>query len=435
MKRLRPQRDPSRSPLFQVEFNLVKSDQVGVSMAEHGGRPARMTLGGLEITPLALDQQEGQFDFSLVALDSGGPILATFKYATDLFERATVERMAGHFQRLLEGLVESPAGRISDLPLVTREEERDLSRWNDTARAYPTGCVHELIVARAQAAPTRVAAEMAAARLTYGELDERSRALSEHLIGIGVGADVPVGIYMERSLDMLVGLLAILRAGGAYVPLDPAYPADRLAYMLEDSGARVLITQQALSGSIGTEGLRVVCVDGEWGPPGQDTARPATAGALAYVIYTSGSTGKPKGVAVTHRSLVNLLESMGDEPGLGAEDVLLSVTTLSFDIAGLELYLPLLKGARLVLLSRDEAGDGRALRERLDSTGATVLQATPATWRLLLESGWAGYARAQGLVGAKPCRGTSPTSWRSAPPGLERVWTHRDDHLVVGSVG
>ena len=401
VKRLRPQRDPSRSPLFQVEFNLVKADHVGVTMAEHGGRPSRMTLGGLEMTPIAIHQQEGQFDFSLVALDSGGPILATFKYATDLFERATVERMAGHFQRLLEGLVESPEGWISDLPLVTREEERELSRWNATARAYPTACVHELIVAQAKAAPTRVAVEMDGARLSYGELDERSRALSEHLIGLGVGADVPVGIYMERSLDMLVGLLAILRAGGAYVPLDPAYPRDRLTYMLEDSGARVLVTQQALASSLGTDGLRVVCVDGDWGPPGHNEARPATPRALAYIIYTSGSTGKPKGVAVTHRSLVNLLDSMADEPGLGAEDVLLSVTTLSFDIAGLELYLPLWKGARLVLLSRDEAGDGRALRERISTTGATVLQATPATWRLLLESGWVGTPGLKVLCGGE----------------------------------
>jgi amino acid adenylation domain-containing protein len=270
-------------------------------------------------------------------------------------------------------------------------------------RAYPAACVHELIVDRARAVPSRVAVEMTGARLTYGELEERSGRLADHLRGLGVGPNVVVGIYMERSLDMLVGLLAILRAGGAYVPLDPAYPQDRLAYMLEDSGAQVLVTQQALSGSLGGDRLRVVCVDGDWGAVEAGAVKVGALGPedIAYVIYTSGSTGKPKGVAVTHRSLVNLLESMGDEPGLGESDVLLSVTTLSFDIAGLELYLPLLKGARLVLLTRDEAGDGRILRERLAATGATVLQATPATWRLLLESGWAGTTGLKVLCGGE----------------------------------
>ncbi len=398
VKRLRPERDPGRSPLFQVEFNLVKTDQVGLALPDGAGRPSRITMGGLEMTPLALEQQEGQFDFGLEALDSGESLVAMFKYATDLFESATIERMAEHLTRLLEGIVASPESRISELPFLTRAEEREVSVWNATAAEYPKLCIHDLIVARANKSPSRVAVEMDGSRLSFGELEERSRVLSEHLIGLGVGADVLVGIYMERSLDMVVGLFAILRAGGAYVPLDPAYPRDRLTYMLEDSGAQVLVTQQSLMGALGGGGLRAVCVDGEWGPPGSESQRPATLGSLAYVIYTSGSTGRPKGVAISHRSLVNLLVSMGAEPGLGEDDVLLSVTTLSFDIAGLELYLPLMVGARLVLVSREMAADGPALTERLASSGRER-DAGDAGDLAPVDRVWVGgHARAQGAV-------------------------------------
>ena len=392
VERLHPPRDASRSPLFQVDFNLVKTDQVGVASLGGGGALSRSLMGGLEVTPFALRQQEGQFDLTLEAFDTGGLILSTLKYATDLFEPKTIERMAGHLKRLLEGIVASPGSRISDLPLLTPAEEEQLTGWNANAQSYPGQCVHELIVEAARRDPDRIAAECGSARLTARELEDRSGRLAGHLRGLGVGPDVLVGIFMERSLDMLVGVLGILRAGGAYVPLDPAYPADRLSYMIEASGARVVVTQRVLSESLPTGGLTAVCVDddADWGSVPPRPAVPSDPGDVAYVIFTSGSTGQPKGVAVTHRSLVNLLTSMAGQPGLTPRDTLLSVTTLSFDIGTLELFLPLLVGARLVLVERDDAADGRAIADHLTKSGATVMQATPATWRLLLEAGWSG---------------------------------------------
>src|SRR3546814_4390722 len=193
---------------------------------------------------------------------------------------------------------------------------------------------------------------------------------------------------------MVVGLLGILKAGGAYIPIDPAYPGDRVAYMLEDSGSRIILTEETRLERLPESTAQVLCLDRDWRQIASqpDTIPPATAGAgnLAYVIYTSGSTGRPKGVEIPHRALVNFMCSLREEPGLAADDRLLAVTTLSFDIAGLELYLPLVVGATVVIASRSLAGDGRLLAEALEKQAITVMQATPATWRLLLEAGWRG---------------------------------------------
>jgi amino acid adenylation domain-containing protein len=320
------------------------------------------------------------------------------------FEAPAIERMLGHWRTLLEGIASNPGARIRDLPLLSGEELAQLSEWNATDVPYSRGALlTELIEGPLEQVPDAVAVESEGRRLTYRDLNARANVLARELRGMGVGPGVLVGICMERSPEMLVCVLGVLKAGGAYVPLDPAYPPDRVAYMLEDCGAGVLLTQESLRGSLPAHRAQVVCVEAEYGA-GQDAANPAracNAEDLAYVIYTSGSTGRPKGVQVTHRSLVNFLESMRREPGLGADDVLLSVTTLSFDIAGLELYLPLVTGARVVLVGREEATDGDALLARLKSCGATAMQATPATWRLLLEAGWSGDKRLKILCGGE----------------------------------
>src|SRR6185503_6036343 len=225
-------------------------------------------------------------------------------------------------------------------------------------------------------------------QLTYAELNTRANRLAHHLRSTGVGPETLVGICTERSIEMVVSLLAILKAGGAYVPLDPAYPQERLSFMLRDAGVEVLITEQALRESLPELRAKVVCVDSDWGKIAQESGENLKAAAggpdnLAYVIYTSGSTGKPKGVQISHRAVVNFLTSMRERPGLTDKDTLVAVTTLSFDIAGLEIYLPLSVGARVVLVSRQEASDPIRLADRLTTSGATVMQATPATWRML----------------------------------------------------
>ncbi len=386
---LRPERDASRNPVFQVMFVFQNLP------------PDALALPGLSVAAYELERTAAQVDLTLHLWETKQGLEGAFEYVTDLFDAATIERLAGHLRRLLEGIVAAPEKRLSDLPLLTAGEEQRFAGWNANEQSYPSACVHDLIVEQARRDPGRVAAECGNGQLSFGELEDRSGRLAEHLRGLGVGPDVLVGIFMDRSLDMLVGLLAILRAGGAYVPLDPAYPAERLAYMIECSGACVVVTQRALSEALPSGGLTAVCVDGDWGDQRADASLPSEPGDLAYVIFTSGSTGQPKGVAVTHSSLVNLLASMAEKPGLTARDTLLSVTTLSFDIAGLELYLPLLVGARLVLVERDDAADGHALSDRLTASRATVMQATPATWRLLLEAGWEGTPGLKALCGGE----------------------------------
>jgi amino acid adenylation domain-containing protein len=253
-------------------------------------------------------------------------------------------------------------------------------------------CLHELFAQQAAHTPEAVAVVHEGQQLSYGKLNARANQLAHYLRALGVGPDVLVGVYVERSLEMVVGLLGILKAGGAYVPLDPAFPRERLAFMLEDSQAPVLLTQQHLRAQLPASGIRVVAVDADWEAIAGHSRQAPNGGArpesLAYVIYTSGSTGLPKGVAVEHRSVVNFIASMQCEPGLRAGDRLLAVTTLSFDIAGLELYLPLTVGASVEVVSSEVAADPARLRERLAHLGATVMQATPASWRMLVEADW-----------------------------------------------
>jgi amino acid adenylation domain-containing protein len=377
---LHPRRDPSRSPLFQVAIsfqNAPKSVEVtpDVSFTASGG-----TL----------------FDLTLFVTEIQNHFVITAEYNVDLFERSTIARMLAHFETLLTAAIGQADRAVATLPMLTGEErEQVLNVWNNTAAAFDAAsCVHELVEAQAARTPEAIAAQCEDRTLTYADLNARANQLAHHLRRQGVGPETPIGIAVERSLDMLVGLIGIHKAGAAYVPLDPSYPAERLAYMIKDAGVSILITQEGLLGHLPTGNARVMCLDRDWTAISQEPAgnpsRTVSGENLAYIIYTSGSTGLPKGVQVPHRGVVNLLSSMVKTPGLGSDDVLVSVTTLSFDIAGLELFLPLITGARVVIASREEVTEGGSLLARLQSVSATVMQATPATWRLLLEAGWTG---------------------------------------------
>lgn len=392
---VQPERNLSHSPLFQVMFILQNSP---VECLE---------LPDLTLTSLKVESGTAKYDLTLMMEELDGGVVAEFEYNRDLFDRETIIRMVGHFQTLLQAIATKPTQPISALSLLTEPERQQLLvTWNDTQMEYPEQpCLHQLIEAQVERTPDAIAAVFDQQHLTYRELNQQANQLGHYLQSLGVGPEVLVGICVERSLEMLVGLLGILKAGGSYVPLDPAYPKDRLAYMIEDSRLPLLLTQQALRDQFSEQNVQVVCLDTDWTAISQQSQEnPVNDVApenLAYTIYTSGSTGKPKGVQLYHRTVVNFLNSMRWQPGLTAQDILLSVTTISFDIAVLELYLPLMVGARTVIVPRDAAADAAKLMSLLTESGATMLQATPATWQMLIAGGWQGDRRLKMLCGGE----------------------------------
>jgi amino acid adenylation domain-containing protein/thioester reductase-like protein len=291
-------------------------------------------------------------------------------------------------------------------PKTQVQVHQSSEKWNHTEAKYPMNrCIHQLFESQVEQTPDNVAVRFEGQQLTYRELNRRANQLADYLQTLQVSADVLVGICMERSLNMVIGLLGILKAGGAYVPLDPAYPQERLAFMIEDAQLPVLLTDNNQLAKLPHHQAQVVCLDRDWETITQCSDRTPSSGVtpdhLAYTIYTSGSTGKPKGVQVLHRGVVNFLTSMSSAPGLTEHDVLLAVTTISFDIAVLELFLPLIVGAQIVLVSRAVASDAAQLIKALHSSGTTVIQATPATWRMLLAAGWQGHSTLKILCGGE----------------------------------
>jgi amino acid adenylation domain-containing protein len=341
----------------------------------------------------------------------------TAAFDPDVLEVSSIDRLLEQFATFLRALTANPAQRLCDVDILSEADRRRLLvEWNATRAAYPDACVQHLIEAQVARTPDAVALECGRERMTYRELNACAEALATRLRTLGVGPDRLVGVCLDRSVGLPVAILAVLKAGGAYLPLDPTFPAERLAFVASDARPIVILTESSLVAALpqlfGPHPARpspsVICLDQIDGtalagtPAPTDQADPATAARrLAYVLYTSGSTGQPKGVAIEHRSLVNFLESMRREPGLAASDTLVAVTPLSFDIAGLELWLPLMVGARIVVAPHEVAVDGRRLAELLDATGATVMQATPATWRMLVDTGWPGRLPFKALCGGE----------------------------------
>ncbi|MEM9274437.1 MAG: amino acid adenylation domain-containing protein, partial [Cyanobacteria bacterium P01_F01_bin.143] len=394
--KLQPERNLSYTPLFQVMFILHNVPISDVIISD-------LTFQHLETG----DDRNTMFDLIFHITEIEEELYGSFDYNTDLFEPATISRMVEHLENLLTAMVTNPQQRLAELSLLTEAEQHQLLvEWNDTEVVYPQEkCIHQLFEAQVEKTPDAVAVVFEEQTLTYTELNTKANQLAHYLQQLGVNPNVLVGICVERSLSMLIGLLAILKAGGTYIPLDPNYPSERLSYILKNSNASVLLTQASVLESIPDNQAQIVCWDkdeeliAQQNPDNLDC--PVTADDLAYIIYTSGSTGQPKGVQIPHSALSNFLHSMEETPGITAEDTLLAVTTYSFDIAALELFLPIITGARLVIASRETAMDGEQLLAKLQDCQATVMQATPASWKLLLAAGWAGESKLKVLCGGE----------------------------------
>ena len=397
--------------------------------AGQGGDPDVVLVIGAEVPEVPIGE-------CLLHARAGADGLELEHRGGDAVQGVEGAALVGHVLTLLQAALADPSTPIAVLAMLTEPERRRLLiELNDTAAPYPSECLHLLIAQQASSTPDRVAIEFENQQLTYAQLDSRANQLAHHLLDLGVGPEVLVGICTTRSLEMVVGLLGILKAGGAYVPIDPTYPADRQAYMLSNSMAPVVVTQSQLRDSIPPGSADVVCLDSDWPEIAQRPSAPPAVAAdpeqLAYVIYTSGSTGKPKGVQISHCALVNFLTTMRQRPGLSEHDVLVAVTTLSFDIAGLELYLPLTSGARIVIAPAAATEDPRALSALLESTEASIMQATPTTWRMLIDGGWPGRPGMKALCGgealpvalADKLVGSGLELWNMYGPTETTIWS------------
>jgi amino acid adenylation domain-containing protein len=395
VEELQPQRSLSYSPFFQVLFVVEHLPSAPAKLA--GIAPQGVVWSGIA----------AKFDLTLTLLEARTKFKGAVEYSTDLFTHERIIRLVRHFQTLLESIVAHPEQRLTDLALLSpAEEEQLLHAWNrplcplTDERLLPA-----LFEAQVAQTPEAIALVCEDQQVTYAELNERANQLAHYLRRHGIGPERFVGLYLERSAEMVIALLGVLKAGGAYVPLDPAYPSARLAFIAQDAQLTLLLTQSSLRDLLPSSTCPALCLDTDWGKIAQEeVTTPANSGVasnLAYVLYTSGSTGKPKGVQISHTALLNFLESMCQQPGFTSQDVLLAVTSLSFDIAGLELFLPLLTGARLEVAIREVTQDGARLAETLSRCGATVLQATPATWRILLAAGWTGFPQFRAFCGGE----------------------------------
>ena len=419
----------SHNPLFQTMVFYQNFPDPGLH------------LPGLTLMPVPTENAHSgtaRADLSIFASEHDDGLRMLLEYATDLFDVETMQGFARHLETLLTAAVADPDRRIDEIVILPEDERRRmLVEWNDTARALPEqATLHGLFEAQVARTPQAVAVVQGDSVVRYTELDAQAEAVAARLRAHGVGPGAMVGLYLERTPRMLAALLGVLKSGAAYVPLDPGFPRERIACMLEDAAAPVVIADGAIAAQVPPGVHAMLHIEDALDGTGDGVDAIVSAGAddTAYVLFTSGSTGRPKGVRVPHRATVNFLASMARAPGLGPDDTLCAITTLSFDIALLELMLPLTVGARVALADRATASEGEALARLLDRVDATVMQATPATWRMLLDAGWRGRPGMRMLCGgeslprelADRLLGCGSELWNVYGPTETTVWSTID---------
>ncbi|HEV7518574.1 MAG TPA: amino acid adenylation domain-containing protein, partial [Thermoanaerobaculia bacterium] len=376
VEELQPERDTSRTPLFEVMLVLQNTPA------------ATLELPGLRLAPLPFEEGSAKFDLNLALVPAPSGLTGALTYKPDLFDRATIDRLAGHLLTLLAGAAADPEVPLAELPLLTEPERQALREWNATAAGPPTACLHELVAAQARCRPEAVAVTFEGTALSYGELDARAVLLSWHLRRLGVGPEVLAGVCVERSLALVVGLLAVLRSGGAYLPLDPSYPRERLARMLEDARPAVLLVEERTAALLPEGGCPRIFLDAPLASASGSLPVPAELPAgpenLAYVIFTSGSTGRPKGAMNSHRAIVNRLLWMQEQYRIGPGDRVLQKTPASFDVSVWELFWPLLTGACLVVARPGGHQDPAYLARTLEEREITTLHFVPAMLQVFL---------------------------------------------------
>jgi amino acid adenylation domain-containing protein len=385
VEELAPERNLGRTPFFQVMFAL------------HSRPNLELELEEIKLTPFSVEIPTTKFDLSLTLTEDKDDLEGMLSYRRDLFEADTVQRIIRHYSMLLASSVAQPEDAICRLPmLVERERHQLLVDWNQTAFEYPKETVVDLFERQVNKAPDALAVEYEGKCLTYSELNGRANQLGRHLKRLGVGPDVRIGLYAERSIELVVGILGVLKAGGAYVPLDPNYPAERLAYMLNESGAAVLLRQVKLPSTSPEFNGKVVGMDDDWREITLESAdnlvHQISGDNLAYVIYTSGSTGRPKGIGISHQSLANHMRWMQEEFRYQPQDRILQKTSTSFDASVWEFYAPLLSGGQLVLLNADGHQNPEYLARQITEAGITVVQMVPSVLEAVLQASPAGNA-------------------------------------------
>jgi amino acid adenylation domain-containing protein len=399
VEKLQPARDASRAPIFQTMFILQKAqlpEELGLLGFGLGMTKARLELGKLTLESLDLSRRvagglAGQLDLTLMIADIEGQLEASLQYNPDILDEATIEQMAEQFQTLLSSIVKSPSARVNALPLLNEtERQRQLVAWNDTASDYAwIPCLHRMFESQAERTPEAVAAVFRGERLSYRELNERANRVAHGLRAEGVGPEVRVGICFERSLEMLVAVVGVLKAGGAYVPLDPVYPKDRIAFMLEDMQARVLLTQEKLVAGLPPHAGRTLCLDSDWemfaGQSAENPTAVTTNRNLAYIIYTSGSTGRPKGVMIDHLGAANTIVDMNERYGVGTGDRILALSSLSFDLSVYDMLGALAAGATIVVPNPSTTPDPAHWLELMSGEQVTIWNSAPALMELFIE--------------------------------------------------
>jgi amino acid adenylation domain-containing protein len=396
VERLRQKRDPSHAPVFQVSFAFQKTQQAAGILDLVGAQPdKRIQWGGLEIEHYNMPQQEGQFDLELEMADTGAPLFGVFKYNRDLFDAATIARWTDSFAALLRSIADEPTRPVDHLPLLSEADRRWLleSCGGRPDRHLEVETLHAGFEKQVNRTPDAIALVHGERRLTYDELNRKANAVARHLRTMGVAPGTLVGLCVESSVEMMVGLLGIIKAGGAYVPLDPALPRERLAFIVADSAVPVLVSQAALAEDMCDSGPRLVLLDSDWSAiaahGSENLANQVDIDDVVYVIYTSGTTGKPKGVQVTHRNVARLLAATAPWYGFNSSDVWPLFHSFAFDVSVWEMWNAFLYGGRLVVVPHSVSRSPNEFLALLVNEGVTVLNQTPSAFRLLLQAdGW-----------------------------------------------